>query len=196
MKRDLVADVKKIQRAGIEVYAGFIVGFDSDTPASLRRMVQFIQQSGIVTAMVGMLQAPPGTRLFERLRSEGRIDGSLTGDNADGTTNILPLMGIDTLRRRHAALVAQLYEPKNYYQRVRTLLREYRRPMVRPRLDAQRLMAFIRSIGRLGVVGRERFQYWRLLAWTLLHRPRLFPHAVTLAIYGYHFRLVSDRVGR
>lgn len=196
LKRDLVADVKKIQRAGIEVYAGFIVGFDSDTPASLRRMVQFIQQSGIVTAMVGMLQAPPGTRLFERLRSEGRIDGSLTGDNADGTTNILPVMGLDTLRRRHAALVAQLYEPKNYYQRVRTLLREYRRPVVRPRLDPQRLMAFIRSIGRLGVVGRERFQYWRLLAWTLLHRPRLFPHAVTLAIYGYHFRLVSDRVGR
>lgn len=196
LKRDLVADVKRIQRAGIEVYAGFIIGFDSDTPDSARHMLRFIQQRGIVTAMVGMLQAPPGTRLFDRLRSEGRIDGSLTGDNADGTTNVRPAMGLETLRRRYAALITQLYEPEHYYQRARTLLREYRRPMVRPRLTAQRLLAFVRSIGRLGVVGRERLHYWRLLGWTLLHRPRLFSHAVTLAIYGYHFRLVSERIVR
>ena len=59
-------------------------------------MMRFTQESSIVTAMVGMLQAPPGTRLFERLCSEGRIDGSMTGDNADGTTNILPVMGLET----------------------------------------------------------------------------------------------------
>ena len=196
LRRDLIADVKRVQRAGIEVYAGFIVGFDTDTSSSFQHLTEFIQRSGIVTAMVGLLQAPPGTRLFERIRAEGRLTGSMTGDNVDGTTNILPLMGLDTLRQRYRALIAQLYEPKPYYARVRTFLREYRVPTVRPRLDAQRLLAFVRSTARLGLLGRERFQYWRLLGWTLLRRPRLLPNAVTLAICGYHFRLISERLTR
>ncbi len=195
LRRDLVSDVKKIQRAGIEVYAGFIVGFDDDGPSSFQRLADFIQRSGIATAMVGMLQAPPGTRLFDRMRGEGRLIGAMTGDNVDGTTNILPLMGLDTLRERYRALVVYLYEPRQYYARVRTFLREYRVPRVRPRLEVGRLLAFLRAAARLGVVGRERMQYWRLLAWTALRRPRLLPNAVTLAIYGYHFRRVSQRLG-
>lgn len=196
LKRDLVADVKKIQRAGIEVSAGFIVGFDGDTPSSFQRLSEFIQQSGIVTAMVGMLQAPPGTRLFERIRAEGRLSGAMSGDNVDGTTNIVPLMGLDTLRQRYRALLAQLYEPRPYYARVRTFLREYRVPQVRLEIDRQRLFALVRSMVRLGVIGRERVQYWWLLGWTLLRRPRLLPNAVTLAIYGYHFRRISERLTR
>ena len=194
LQRDLVADVKRIQRAGIEVSAGFIVGFDGDTPSSFQRLSEFIEQSGIVTAMVGMLQAPTGTRLFERVRAEGRLTGAMTGDNVDGTTNIVPLMGLDLLRERYRALICQLYEPKYYYRRVRTFLREYKVPAVRSRIDAQRLLALVRSMARLGIVGRERLHYWRLLAWTLLRRPRLLPNAVTLAIYGYHFRLISERL--
>jgi radical SAM superfamily enzyme YgiQ (UPF0313 family) len=194
--RDLIADVKRIQRTGIEVYAGFIVGFDSDSPASFQHLVEFIQRSGIVTAMVGMLQAPPGTRLFQRMHAEGRIAGALSGDNVDGTTNILPCMGLDTLRERYRGVITHLYEPKHYYARARTFLREYRRPRVRARLDTRRVLAFARSMGRLGILGRERFHYWSLLAWTLLRRPRLLPNAVTLAIYGYHFRLISERIAR
>ena len=194
LQRDLITDVKKVQRAGIEVYAGFIVGFDGDTPSSFQRLGDFIQRSGIVTAMVGLLQAPPGTRLFDRVRAEGRLIGAMTGDNVDGTTNILPLMGLDTLRQRYRALIAELYEPRHYYARVRTLLREYRVPAVRARLDAAHVLAFLRSMGRLGIAGRERVQYWHLLAWTLLRRPRLLPQAVTLAIYGYHFRIITERM--
>jgi radical SAM superfamily enzyme YgiQ (UPF0313 family) len=196
LRRDLIADVNRVQRAGIEVYAGFIVGFDGDTLRSFQRLFEFIQRSGIVTAMVGMLQAPAGTRLFDRMRAEGRLAGAMTGDNVDGTTNIIPLMGMNVLRQQYRALIRRLYEPKQYYARVRTFLREYRVPAVRPRLDAQRLLAVVRSAARLGIAGRERLHYWRLLAWTLAIRPRLFPHAVTLAIYGYHFRLISDRLGK
>ena len=196
LRRDLVADVRRVQRAGIEVSAGFIVGFDGDTAASFHRLADFIQRSGIVTAMVGMLQAPAGTRLFDRMRAEGRLLGAMTGDNVDGTTNIVPTIGLDELRRRYRALVSHLYEPKHYYARVRTFLREYHVPHAKRRLNGQRLLAFARSMARLGIVGRERVYYWRLIAWTLLRRPRLLPQAVTLAIYGYHFRLVAERVAR
>lgn len=194
LQRDLVADVKRVQRAGIEVSAGFIVGFDGDTPSSFQRLGDFIQRSGIATAMVGMLQAPPGTRLFERLRGEGRITGAMSGDNVDGSTNIVPLMGLETLQQRYHALIAQLYAPRAFYARARTFLREYRRPVVRRRLDATRLFALVAATARLGVIGRERVQYWRLIFWTLLRRPLLLPNAVTLAIYGYHFRQVTERI--
>jgi len=190
--RNLVDDVKRIQRAGIEVSAGFIVGFDGDTPSTFSRQIEFIQRSGIVTAMVGMLQAPPGTRLHARMAREGRLLGEMTGDNVDGTTNIRPQMGLDALLDHYRLLLSHIYSPRHYYRRVRTFLREFRRPAVRPRVDVQHMLALVRSAVRLGVIGRERIQYWRLLAWTLFTRPRHLPHAVTLAIYGYHFRRVVE----
>jgi radical SAM superfamily enzyme YgiQ (UPF0313 family) len=192
MGRDLVEDVKRIQRAGIEVYAGFIVGFDGDTPSTFQRQIEFIQKSGIVTAMVGMLQAPAGTRLYDRMAREGRLLGEMTGDNVDGTTNLVPTMGLETLREHYQALLAHIYAPKQYYRRVRTFLREFKTPEVRQRVDLQRFLALFRSSLRLGIVGRERFQYWRLLAWTAFVRPRMLPRAVTMAIYGYHFRRVVE----
>ena len=191
--RDLIADVKRVQRAGMEIYAGFIVGFDQDTPATFRRQIEFIQTSGIATAMVGLLQAPPGTRLFERMRAEGRLLGGITGDNADGTTNIVPRMDPGVLRSGYRDLLRHIYAPRQYYGRVRTFLREFKVPEVKTRPDLQRCLAFARSAARLGVLGRERLHFWRLMLWTLTRRPRLFSRAVTLAIYGYHFRRVSDQ---
>jgi len=185
--RDLVQDVKKIQRAGLQVQGGFIVGFDSDTRSIFQRQIEFIQKSGIVTAMVGLLQAPPGTRLYERLKKEGRLLGQMSG-NTDGTTNILTRMDFNLLREGYASLMNTLYSPKEYYQRVKTFFREYNPPRIKARLDFQRFLALFRSTLRLGVIGKERFQYWRILIWTLLHRPQLFTLAVTLAIYGHHFR--------
>lgn len=121
--RDLVADVKCIQRAGLEVQAGFIVGFDRDMPSIFQRQIDFIQQSGIVTAMVGLLQAPPGTRLYERLKQEGRLLDRLSGDNVDGTTNIIPIMNPSTLYEGYRHLLHYIYSPEHYYQRVRVFLR-------------------------------------------------------------------------
>lgn len=190
--RDLVADVRRIQRAGMELYAGFIVGFDGDTPATFQRQIDFIQKSGIATAMVGLLQAPPGTRLHERMKREGRLTGVMTGDNVDGTTNIITGMDRLALHEGYRSLVRHLYTPRHYYRRVRTFLREFRVPEVKAPLDLQRFLALVRSAARLGILGKERFQFWRLLGWTLVRRPRHFSRAVTLAIYGYHFRRVSE----
>lgn len=192
LNRDLVADVKRIQRAGLQVQGGFIVGFDSDSPGTFQRLVDFIQKSGIATAMVGLLQAPPGTRLYARLLQAGRLLERISGDNVDGTTNIVPAMNLDVLRKGYKNLMQYIYSPEAYYQRVRTFLREYRVPMIKTPLDFDHVLAFLRSIYRLGILGKERGHYWRLFFWTLACRPRAFPLAITLAIYGHHFRRITE----
>jgi radical SAM superfamily enzyme YgiQ (UPF0313 family) len=193
--RDLVADVKRIQRAGLQVQGGFIVGFDSDTPTIFRRQIEFIQKSGIVTAMVGLLIALPDTKLYARLKREGRLLGASTGNNVDGTTNFSPCMKMEALREGYRSILKHIYAPGPYYQRIRTLLREYKRPQFSVGLNWRYLLAFVHSSLRLGVIGRERFQYWRLLIWTFFHRPALLPMAVTLSIYGHHFRKCCEALG-
>lgn len=190
--RDLIESVKLIQRAGLQVQGGFIVGFDSDTPSIFQRQIDFIQQSGIVTAMVGMLNAPPGTGLFERMKKEGRLTGLISGDNVDGSTNILPKMGLDELRQGYTDMLRHIYSPKHYYKRAMTFLREYKRPKISTPLDFQRLLAVVRATVRLGILGRERFQYWKIVFWTLFRRPKMLPLTITLAIYGYHFRKICN----
>jgi radical SAM superfamily enzyme YgiQ (UPF0313 family) len=190
--RDMVKDVKEIQRAGLQVQGGFIVGFDSDLPSIFQRQIEFIQKSGIVTAMVGLLQAPPGTRLYERLRKEGRLLDQISGDNADGTTNIIPIMNLDVLREGYKNILQYIYSPEHYYKRLKTFLREYKQPKIKASLDFQHILAFFRSIYQLGIKGKERIHYWKLLIWTPFRRPRLLPLAITLAIYGHHFRKVFE----
>ncbi|PTY08704.1 B12-binding domain-containing radical SAM protein [Opitutaceae bacterium EW11] len=186
--RDLVADVKRIQRAGLQVQGGFIVGFDSDAPTIFQRQIEFIQKSGIVTAMVGLLNALPGTKLHARLEREGRLVGDSTGNNVDGTLNFHPRMPRQELIDGYKRILQGIYSPKPYYHRIRTFLREYRAPKMTIPIGWVHVHALVRSCVQLGVLGRERIHYWRLLLWTLLHRPRLMPLAVTLAIYGQHFR--------
>ncbi|MBW1782093.1 MAG: B12-binding domain-containing radical SAM protein [Deltaproteobacteria bacterium] len=189
--RDLVDTVKRIQRAGLQVQGGFIVGFDNDTQSIFQRQIDFIQKSGIVTAMVGLLQAPAGTRLYERLKQEGRLIGYMSGDNLDGTTNFITRMDLDTLREGYRKIMLHIYSRKHYYQRVRTFLREYKAPKIDIPLNWRSVLAFFRSNIRLGIIGSERFQYWGLFWWTLFKRPGHLPLAITLAVYGYHFRKVS-----
>lgn len=193
--RDLVADVKRIQHAGLEVQGGFILGFDSDSHTTFQRMIDFIQRSGIVTAMVGLLQAPPATRLYARMQREGRLIGTMTGNNVQALTNIVPQMNADVLYNGYRAVLSHLYAPEHYTDRVITFLREYRLPVVEIPLSREQLLAFGRSIMRLGLISQARAHYWKLFFWTLLRRPRLLPQAITLAIYGHHFRRVCEIQG-
>ncbi|MFO7965585.1 MAG: DUF4070 domain-containing protein [Desulfobacterales bacterium] len=190
--RDLLDSVKTIHRAGMQVMGGFIVGFDSDTQSIFQRQVDFIQNSNIVTAMVGLLQAPPGTRLFDRLKTENRLLNTFSGDNVDGTTNIIPKMGADRLMTGYRSIMQQIYSPANFYRRVRNFLAEHNEPEIKKPLNLQQLLAFVRSGIRLGIWGKERFQYWHLILWTLVRKPKMMPLAVTLAIYGHHFRRVCE----
>jgi radical SAM superfamily enzyme YgiQ (UPF0313 family) len=190
--RDLVESVKRLQHFGLQVMGGFIVGFDSDTPSIFQRQIDFIQSSGIVTAMVGLLQAPYGTRLYDRMVKEGRLLDEISGDNADGSTNIVPKMDASLLKEGYSRLLEQIYSPRLFYQRVKNFLREYNPPRVSVNISGQEVLAFFRSIYQLGVRGVERVEFWRLFFWTLLRYPNKFPLAITFSIYGYHFRRVSE----
>jgi radical SAM superfamily enzyme YgiQ (UPF0313 family) len=192
--RDLIESVKKIQRAGIEVQAGFIVGFDKDPAAIFDRLIAFIQESGIATAMVGLLNAPKGTKLYHRLQREGRLVKAVTGDNTDFSINFVPRMNPEVLMNGYRRIVDTIYAPKHYYARVREFLRVYQPVKSRKvRLRWSYTKAAIKSVVRLGIIGRERYQYWKLFFWSLLFRPRLLPMAITFSIYGFHFRKVFKR---
>jgi radical SAM superfamily enzyme YgiQ (UPF0313 family) len=190
IKRNLLESVKRIQRAGLQVQGGFIVGFDTDESSIFQRQIDFIQKSGIVTAMVGLLQAPPGTKLYDRLEKEGRVCGNFSGDNVDGTTNIIPKMEMSALLSGYRKIQQNIYLPSPYYQRVKTFLREYNAPRIFVKKDFQRFLAFFRSCVKIGIFGRERFQFWNLFFWTLFRCPRFLPLTITFAIYGYHFRKI------
>ncbi len=190
--RDLVSSVKKLQQMGLQVMGGFIVGFDSDDETIFERMIDFIQQSGIVTAMVGLLQAPVGTQLYQRMLREGRIKDRYSGDNVDGETNIVPKMDIHQLKKGYRKILDSIYSAKGFYQRVRTFLENYKPARHPVTLQWEEIAAFLSSIFEIGIKSEERKHYWRLFFWTLFHHPEKFPLAITFTIYGYHFRKVNE----
>jgi len=193
--RDLVASVKKMQHYGLQVQGGFIVGFDNDPLSIFKSQIEFIQKSGIVTAMVGVLMAPPGTRLYKRLKEENRLLKGGSGDNTDGSTNFIPKMGHEALVRGYKHVLDTIYAPKQYYERIKTFLKEYR-PNDRGkfRVSLLHLIAWLRSIWVLGFKEKGRLHYWKLVIWTLLKKPRTFPLSMTLAVQGLHFRKVAQRI--
>jgi len=194
-KRDLVASVKRIQNHGLQVQGGFILGFDNDPLSIFRSQINFIQKSGIVTAMVGLLNAPPETKLYQRLEKENRLleISTISGDNTDCTMNFIPKMDRETLLNGYKSILATIYSPKEYYKRVKIFLKEYkpRRKKRLSQLQYWHVRALLRSLWFLGVVDRGRLHYWRFMFSTLFKRPQHFPLSVSLAVYGFHFRKVA-----
>jgi radical SAM superfamily enzyme YgiQ (UPF0313 family) len=193
--RDLTAAVQKLQASGLQVYGGYIVGFDSDDESIFSRQIKFIQESGVVTAMVGLLHALPGTRLWERLRAENRLAENGSGENTDGTVNFIPRMDSERLIEGYRKMVRTLYSPRYFYQRVSRFLERYK-PRRRQKIQAGDIRAFLKMLFFLGVLGNgvSQFYYWKMLFKTLLFYRKAFAEAMTLMAYGYHFRKVSESV--
>jgi len=196
LNRSLIDSVKKIHQSGLEVQGGFIVGFDSDPRTIFDDQIAFIQNSSIITAMVGLLSALKGTELYHKLKDENRLVKEGSGDNTDCSINFLPRMEKEYLLEGYKRLVSTIYSPACYYARVKEFLKTYR-PIQFPRHDLFKpayLLALIKSTFLIGIAGRERAQYWKLIFWTMFRRPKFVPLAVTYAIYGYHYRRTADRV--
>lgn len=190
--RDTLACVRRIQQHGMQVQGGFILGFDNEKPTVFQNMYRFIQNSGIVTAMVGLLNAPPGTRLFKRLKEEGRITDHFTGVNTDTNTNVITKMDSSVLLHGYNQLVHKIYNTANYYRRVCTFLENFRpRGSHRRKLHPVEVLALIKSCVLFGIKDKDRKHFWNLLSWaweTRKQKPGIFAKAVTFSIYGYHFR--------
>jgi len=190
-KRDLVASVKKLQNHGFQVHGGFIVGFDMDPKSIFDTQIDFIQKSGIVTAMVGLLNAPTGTRLHKRLKSENRLLDRISGDNTDLSMNFMPKMDMADLLTGYRKIIQTIYKMPNYYARIKTFLREYKPKQKKSSIGVPSVYetkALFKSLWHIGLKEKGRFQYWKFLGWTLFKHPRTLSVAITLAIYGFHFR--------
>ncbi len=191
--RDLLESVRKIQEFGMFVMGGFIVGFDHDTPSIFNRQIEFIQKSGIVSAMVGLLNAPKKTRLYERLVRENRIIDDFKGNNTDRAINFIPKMNLDELHKGYEKILQAIYSCQPYYERVKDCLSRYKtRSRFPVRLKVSQIKALFRSILVLGFIRKGRRYFWKLFFWSLFRKPSIFGLAVTYSIYGYHFRRVFN----
>jgi len=191
VNRDLVASVKKIHSYGMQVGGGFIVGFDSDNATIFDKQIEFIQQSGIVIAMVGLLNAPIGTKLFKRLEQENRLLQDASGDNTDYSMNFIPKMNRELLMEGYQRLVSTIYEPYHYYQRLMNYFSDYKPAEKHNKMiPLSYFIAMFKAMYYLGVLEKGRAHYWRFLATTLFRHPRFLPDAIENAIYGYHFRKI------
>ena len=189
--RDLAESIRAIQRSGIEVMGGFIVGFDSDPRDIFDLQFDFIQRTGIATAMVGLLTALPKTRLYHRLLGEGRLDADATGNNTEAVLNFVPKLDREYLIRGYRTLMKSLYEPGTYYQRVLTFLAEYKPHGPKTSITKDDLVAFVRSLWTMGVRHNGRRAFWKYLATVVSRHPRRLPLAIALAIHGFHYRMVA-----
>jgi radical SAM superfamily enzyme YgiQ (UPF0313 family) len=190
--RDLISSIKRIQNFGLEVQGGFIVGFDNDPPSIFEKLTNFIQESGIVTAMVGLLNAPKGTKLEKRLENEGRLLKNFTGNNTDFTINFIPQMSHKTLLDGYKKILDTIYSPKYYYKRVTRFLKDFKPKKKVFHLNLSYILALFKSMYKLGVLGEERIYYWKLFFWSLFRKPQLFSLAILFTIYGFHFRRISS----
>ena len=187
--RNLLDCVNEIQEKGMEVQAGFIVGFDNDPPNIFQRQIDFIQKSGIITAMVGLLNAPRLSKLHRRLENEGRIVDNFSGDNTNYSMNFTPAMDKNELMKGYKKIIGSIYSCKAYYARVLVFLKKYNPPSSEP-LTFNKFMAVIKSIIILGVLAEKRRYFWKIFFWSIYKKPKAFPLAITYSIYGYHFRKV------
>ena len=197
---NLVESVRTIQRHGIEVMAGFIVGFDNDPEDIFERQIDFIRRSAIPLAMVGLLNALPDTQLWKRLEREGRLLGEdASGNNTVCTLNFKTRMDPAFLIRGYQRIMRTIYGPREYYERVLDSLHRTTRsrstdlPMYRPLAG---LAALMRVLVKLGVLDRERKEFWRFFVRALIKHRTQLADSLRLAAVGYHFRKLSEAYGQ
>ncbi|MDD5476448.1 MAG: DUF4070 domain-containing protein, partial [Syntrophales bacterium] len=199
LELDLAGSIQKLQGCGLCVMGGYIVGFDSDDEHIFGRQQRFIQETGVVAAMVGLLQALPNTRLWHRLKDENRLSETATGDNTDGSLNFVPVMDSRTLVDGYMKLIKTIYSPKHFYHRLTTFLENYKKPeFPKKRLGIVKVKPFIKSIFFMGVLGNgvSQWYFWKMLVKAATRYREAFPEALTLMIYGHHFRKVARKLCR
>lgn len=190
--RDMVKDVKKVHNYGMEVYGGFIVGFDNDDESIFDTQLKFIQDAGIVVATVGILNAFPGTKLYHRLKNENRLTDESSGNNTDFSTNFITKMDKGFLISEYKKLLLSLYSVENYYERIFNFLKEYKHHNS-GKLTVNFVVAFFKSLYILGIKEKSRFYFWKMLLMCICKYPKALPKALTQAVYFVHFEKIFSK---
>lgn len=187
LRRDLSARVRVLLEKGVDVWAGFILGFDSDGPDAFDRMIEFVQKTGIPYAMVGMLSALPNTPLHRRLKEANRLRPGVSGDQF-GLTNVITRMPATAMLAGYRRVLETLYEPEAYFQRCRENLAKWRRvPGAARRLAWSDLAGGLRALREQGIRGPYRRVYWKFLGWVAAHHPTKLGRAIAQAAAGHHY---------
>ncbi|MBI2815301.1 MAG: B12-binding domain-containing radical SAM protein [Acidobacteria bacterium] len=189
-RRGLLESVQRIQSYGMEVMAGFIVGFDNDPEEIFDKQVEFIKESAIPLAMVGMLIALPNTQLYRRLLKEGRIVEEGSGDNMDTRLNFIPKMNPEKLVEGYRSILRRIYNPEAYYDRARRFLAQAA-PLHRTTPRMSDYVALLRSMVKQGVLSSSRRSYWKFFIEAATRYRHAFDRAITLAIMGHHFEVLT-----
>lgn len=189
--RNMVQDIKKIHNYGLEVYGGFIVGFDHDDDTIFDTQFNFIQDAGIVVATIGLLNALPGTKLFSRLKAENRLTSDSSGNNMDCSTNFDTKMNKDFLICEYKKLLLSLYSVKNYYDRIFNFLKDYNHNNSGD-FSLESLALFFKSIFMLGIKDKNRYYFWKMFLKCLFKCPSSLPKVLTQAIYFVHYEKIYE----
>jgi radical SAM superfamily enzyme YgiQ (UPF0313 family) len=195
-KRDLLAGVRKIQSYGMEVMGGFIIGFDNDPPDIFEKQIDFVTNSAIPMAMIGMLTALPDTQLWRRLEKEGRLLATSSGNNTDGSLNFVPKMDARRLIEGYRQVLGTVYSPDAYYKRSLEVLARTGPGRPEPVGGGFFKIAatLLRTVFSLGLRDRERGSFWKFIGKVLSRHNKQVPQALILASMGYHFRKLTENL--
>ena len=193
--RDPLVAVHQLQSQGIDVLAGFIVGFDNDSVETFERQYEFIMRSGIQAAMIGLLTALPRTPLHERLRLAGRLrEHAAEGDNTKLATNVVPLrMSYEELIAGYKRLYERLLTDGALAQRIINKHRSLRRPLSNGQYGLAESLRIVARLVRHGLLpgGPVRlYHFARSLPWCV---PRNIPAAIVDWIAGLSMRDYAER---
>ncbi len=193
LRRDPLDSIRLIQQRGLWVMGGFIVGFDSDPPDIFDRQIEFVERAAIPWAMTGVLQAPPTTPLYERMKREGRLLQNNPEPSNFDPPNFRTVLPLPELLDGTKRMLLTLYDPRRFYERVFDSLERWQlQPEQRaPALSLlYRLRVVLKSVWRQGVLSSYRRAYWRFLRrlmirWGLDRQKRRL--GFELALSGHHF---------
>ena len=186
LRQDLLTSVRRIQSFGIEVMAGFIIGFDNDPPDVFERQIQFIREAAIPLSMVGLLNALPNTQLWRRLKAEGRLLKQSIGNNTLVDLNFIPRMDAEKLLQGYRRVIETVYSPREYFERASAFLSQLGAGARTPLVFAD-FVAAVRSLWKQGLQSNYRREYWKYLLRAARQRRQRWGMVFSLAIIGHHF---------
>lgn len=200
-RSSLVEAVQTINRAGLRVMAGFIIGFDGEKSGAGDRIIDFVEETAIPTAVFGLLQALPNTALWHRLEKEGRLHGNKSDGNQFSLMNFEPTRPVEEIAREYVHAFCTLYEPAKFLDRVYRHFLHLRPspcqvPFTMPSLVELRALATI--FWRQGIKRDTRWQFWRRFFGILKHNPGVWDHYITVCAHAEHFieyrQIVRDQI--